>query len=170
VPQAALEEVKQKIAERPDRIKGILGQASATPPPARIADHLGIINRTFASDRLEDILEALEEDDSDWARAELANIRSKSPQACKVSLRLLADGARMQDFADEMRQEYAVASRVVQRPDFAEGVRAVLIDKDNQPSWNPATPDGVTDHMIDSIFAPLSEDEQWTPLSVEAGR
>jgi enoyl-CoA hydratase len=170
IPHAKLDEVKERIAEHPERIEGILGAAGATPPAAKIADNLVHINKTFAADRLEDILAALEADSSDWAETELATLRSKSPQACKVSLRLLSDGARMNDFADEMRQEYAVAARVVQRPDFAEGVRAVLIDKDNAPRWNPAEPEGVTDHMIDTIFAPMPAGEEWTPLSVDGAK
>jgi enoyl-CoA hydratase len=170
IPHAKLDEVKERIAEHPERIDGILGAAGATPPAAKIADNLVHINKTFAADRLEDILAALEADSSDWAENELATLRSKSPQACKVSLRLLSDGARMNDFADEMRQEYAVAARVVQRPDFAEGVRAVLIDKDNAPRWNPAEPEGVTDHMIDTIFAPMPAGEEWTPLSVDGAK
>ncbi len=76
----------------------------------------------------------------------------------------------MADFADEMRQEYAVASKVVQRHDFIEGVRAVLVDKDNRPRWNPETPEGVTDHMIDTIFAPLPEGERWSPLSTDGAK
>jgi enoyl-CoA hydratase len=93
-------------------------------------------------------------------------LRCKSPQACKVSLRLLSDGARMQDFADEMRQEYSVAAHVVQRHDFVEGVRSVLIDKDNQPRWDPDKPERVTDHMIDTIFAPMPAGQEWTPLRI----
>jgi enoyl-CoA hydratase len=165
IPHEALADVKEQIAARPERIAGILGKASVTPPPARIADNLVQLNKAFASDRFEEILATLEADDSDWASTELATLSAKSPQACKVSLRLLAQGAGMQSFADEMRQEYAVAARVVQRPDFAEGVRAVLIDKHNKPVWNPATPDEVTDQMLDTIFAPLAPDEEWTPLS-----
>ena len=69
----------------------------------------------------------------------------------------------MPSFEDEMRQEFAVATRVVQRPDFAEGVRAVIVDKDNAPRWQPATVEGVTDHVIDQIFAPLPEDQAWAP-------
>jgi enoyl-CoA hydratase len=170
LPSEALEDAKQRIAEHPERIGGILGERSVKPPEARIADHIGAINKLFASDRFEDILAALEADKSEWAQAELDTLRTKSPQACKVSLRLLADGARMADFADEMRQEYAVAAKVVQRPDFAEGVRAVLIDKDNAPRWNPATPEDVTDHMIDTIFAPLLGDEQWSPISTDGAK
>jgi enoyl-CoA hydratase len=76
----------------------------------------------------------------------------------------------MKDFADEMRQEYAVATRVVQRHDFVEGVRSVLIDKDQQPHWEPAAPEGVTDHVIDTIFAPMPDAEEWTPLSTDGAK
>ena len=165
VPQEALERVKAQIAERPNEIEAILDGASVAPPEARIAANRERIDRLFASDRYEDILQALDADGSDWAAKELETLGGKSPQACKVSLRLLADGAKMADFADEMRQEYAVASRVVQRHDFVEGVRALLIDKDNAPRWDPPTPEGVTDHLIDTIFAPLPDDEQWTPVN-----
>ena len=165
IPHDSLEDVKAQIAAKPDRIEGILGTASVTPPPARIADNLVQLNRMFASDRLEDIIATLEADDSEWSKSELATLQTKSPQTCKVALRLLAQGAKMQDFADEMRQEYAIAARVVQRHDFLEGVRAVLIDKDNQPRWDPATPEGVTDQMLNTIFAALPDNEAWTPLS-----
>lgn len=69
----------------------------------------------------------------------------------------------MVDFAAEMTREYAVGSRVVVRHDFLEGVRAVIVDKDNAPVWSPDTPEGVTDDLIDAIFAPLPEIEAWTP-------
>ena len=170
IPHERVEEVKARIAERPDRTAGILGQASVTPPPAKIENNLAHINRNFASGRLEDVIAALEADGSEWAETELATLRCKSPQACKVSLRLLSDGAKMKDFADEMRQEYAVATRVVQRHDFIEGVRSVLIDKDAMPRWEPATPEAITDHMIDTIFAPMPDDEEWTPLSTDGAK
>ena len=164
VPSLALDDLKARILADPERIEALLDESSITPPPARIEANLPLIDRLFASDDLEEILAALEADGSDWAKAELATLRAKSPQACKVSLRLLYDGARVQDFAHEMRQEYAVATRVVQRHDFVEGVRALLVDKDNRPRWEPATPEGVTEHLIDTIFAPMPEGEEWTPL------
>jgi enoyl-CoA hydratase len=63
-----------------------------------------------------------------------------------------------------MKMEYRIAARVINRPDFADGVRAVIVDKDNAPKWNPATPEGVTDALIDSIFAPLPRGKEWKPL------
>ncbi len=125
--------------------------------------HAAEIDRLFAADTLEEIIAALEADDGEWAAQQLAVLRTKSPQACKVSLRLLHEGRLTTDFADEMRREYGVASRVVQRPDFVEGVRALIVDKDNAPRWNPPTPEGVTDTMIDHIFAPMPEGQAWTP-------
>jgi enoyl-CoA hydratase len=164
LPAAALDAVKAAIADAPDRIEAILDEAAIAPPPARIDANREAIDRLFASDSFEEILEALEADGSDWALTELATLQGKSPQACKVTLRLLYDGARIQDFGHEMRQEYAVATRVVQRHDFVEGVRALLVDKDNRPRWNPPSPEAVTDHMIDTIFAPMPQEEEWTPL------
>jgi enoyl-CoA hydratase len=168
LPAERLEEAKARIAQDPGRIGEILNEAAAPPPEARITANLDRIARTFASDRYEAVLAALAADGSDWADKELATLSAKSPQACKVSLRLLAEGAAMPDFAAEMRQEYAVAARVVVGHDFAEGVRAVLVDKDNAPNWDPATPEGVTDALLDSIFAPMPEGEEWTPLTTSS--
>ena len=133
-------------------------------PEARIAANMPLITRLFASDRLEDTIAALEADDSDWARSELATIRSKSPLSCKVSLRLLAEGASRSSFAEEMRAEYALAGRSVRTHDFREGVRALLIDKDNNPHWDPPTPEQVDDEMLDILFEPLPRHEQWNPF------
>ena len=163
LPADNLTEAKQRIAAGHD-IGAVLTALSVTPPEARIASNAAKIAKHFASDRYEDILASLEADDSEWAAKELATLRTKSPQTCKVALRQLAESAKLTDFADNMVMEYRIASRVLTRPDFAEGVRAVIVDKDNAPKWNPATPEGVTDELIDSIFAPLPADEEWKPL------
>ena len=158
-----LEGVKDWIVERPREIDLILAGSSDVPDDAEIMTHRDDIDRLFASDVLEDIYAALEADGGEWATQTLATLKTKSPQTMKVSLRLLHEGAAMASFADEMRQEYAIGAHVVQRHDFIEGVRAVIVDKDNAPRWDPATPEDVTDHVIDQIFAPLPEHEAWTP-------
>jgi enoyl-CoA hydratase len=154
---------RQAIAAAPDDVTGAVAGLASAPPAAAIVARQAEIDRLFASDALEEVFAALAADTGDFARETLATLRTKSPQTMKVSLKLLRDGAGMASFADEMRQEYAVGSRVVQRHDFLEGVRAVIVDKDNAPHWNPATPEGVSDHVIDQIFAPLPDDEAWTP-------
>jgi enoyl-CoA hydratase len=164
LPSESLADAKARIAEDPDRIEGILGQLSVTPPDSKIVEQLPQINRLFASDGFEEILAALDADGSDWAIKELAILSTKSPQTCKVALRQLAEGGACQSFAENMAMEYRIASRVLTRPDFTEGVRAVIVDKDGAPKWNPATPEGVTDSLLDEIFAPLPADQEWKPL------
>lgn len=159
-----LDEAKARILADPRSIEAVLADLSAPLPDAALLAHRDAIDRVFASDRLEDIVAALEVDGGEWATAQLATIRTKSPQSMKVSLKLLLDGATMRTFEDEMRQEFAVASHIVQRHDFIEGVRALIVDKDNAPKWNPARIDDVTDHLIDQIFAPLPDGEAWTPI------
>lgn len=164
LPVDKLDEAKERIAEHPGRIAGILSELSITPPPARIEANADQIQKHFAFDRYEDILASLEDDDSEWAAKELATLHAKSPQTCKVALRQLAESQNFDNFADNMVMEYRIASRVLTRPDFAEGVRAVIVDKTNDPKWDPATPEGVSEELLDSIFAPLPADEEWKPL------
>ncbi|MEP5485346.1 MAG: enoyl-CoA hydratase/isomerase family protein, partial [Parasphingorhabdus sp.] len=101
---------------------------------------------------------------SDWAAKERDTLGTKSPQTCKVALRQLKEGAAMESFADEMRNEYRIGHHVLVMHDFLEGVRALIVDKDNDPKWNPPTPEDVSAEWIDNIFAPLSADEEWKPL------
>jgi enoyl-CoA hydratase len=164
VEQASLPDLLERVAKTPGRAAAAAGAFAAAVPEPRIAAHQINIARLFASDSLEGTISALEEDGSDWAQTELATIRSKSPLSCKVSLRLLAEGAGRESFADEMRAEYALASHVVQTHDFIEGVRALLIDKDNEPKWMPAVPEAVLDDTLDQLFKPLPPGDEWAPF------
>jgi enoyl-CoA hydratase len=163
LPAATLDRAKAEITADPQAIATTLDALSEAPGDAAILEHREAIDNLFAADTLEEIVAALAADGSLWAKEQLAILATKSPQAMKVSLHLVRQGRHMPSFEDEMRQEFAVASRVVQRPDFAEGVRAVIVDKDNAPRWQPATIEGVTDHVIDQIFAPLPADQEWSP-------
>jgi enoyl-CoA hydratase len=137
---------------------------SAGHPKELTPENIERINRIFALESVEAIFAALEADGSDWANAQLATLRTKSPQAMKVSFRQMREGAKAASFADEMRSEYRLASRVASRHDFQEGVRALIVDKDNKPVWSPATLEGVTDALLDELFAPLLASEEWSPL------
>lgn len=164
IPSQNLAEAKTRIAQSPDDVETVLRELSVALPEPKLAAHAPEIARLFASDRYEDILAALHAEGSNFAQATLALLETKSPQTCKVALRQLADSLNCADFAANMTMEYRIASRVLIRPDFAEGVRSVIVDKDNAPRWNPPTPEGVTNEMIEAIFAPLPANEEWKPL------
>jgi enoyl-CoA hydratase len=132
------------------------------PGPAPLAPHRAEIDRLFGADSVERIFAALAADGGAWAQAQLKTLQTKSPQTLKVALRQLALGGAVETFDDNMRMEYRIGARVVARHDFLEGVRAVIIDKDHAPKWAPETLEGVTEAMLDEIFAPL--DEEWSAL------
>lgn len=164
VTSDGLDALKTALIADPNDAGAIVEAAAQAPPPARIVENRERIDRLFASDSLETILAALEADGGEWAQKELATLATKSPLTCTVSLRLLAQGRDHVDFAEEMKVEYRVATHLCQRHDFIEGVRALIVDKDNAPKWDPATAGGVTPHMLDQIFAPLPDAEEWTPF------
>ncbi|HSG56650.1 MAG TPA: enoyl-CoA hydratase/isomerase family protein [Paracoccaceae bacterium] len=161
-----LAEAKDAIAREPLAADDILTDLSTPSPPARLQRNAEKIDRLFAPDTLEAIIAALAADPSDWAGKELKAVTAKCPASAKVALRQLA--AKPADFAAEMELEYRLAARMIMRPDFAEGVRAVLVDKDNAPRWQPAAPEGVTQAMLDAIFAPLPDAACWSPFAPDA--
>ncbi|WP_428149255.1 enoyl-CoA hydratase/isomerase family protein [Brevundimonas sp.] len=162
VETAGVEAVKADLlADAP----GAVTRHASDPGPASLAPYREAIDRLFAFDTVEDIFAALEADGSDWALAQLAILKTKSPQSLKVTLRQLRVGRAMKTFAEVMAMEYRLGGRVVRSHDFQEGVRAVIVDKDNTPKWSPATLEGVTDADLDALFAPLPADEEWTPLT-----
>ena len=161
LPSEALDAAKAQICAAPEKTESILAGAAVPPPPAKIVAQLSDIDRLFASDDYETILRDLAADGGEWATAQLATLAQRSPTSCKVSLKMLVESPRHLHFVDEMRMEYAIMIRMYQAPDFAEGVRALLIDKTGGPQWTVA---GVTDAMVDAYFQPLPADQAWTPL------
>jgi enoyl-CoA hydratase len=163
VKSEQLEEVKAALARRArEPAEALSGLSSNLDPSVLDRDR---IDALFGGDSVEAIMAALETDGGEWAQAQLATLRTKSPQTLKVAFRQLRAGAQLDHFADNMAMEYRIGSRVVRRHDFLDGVRAVIIDKDNAPRWSPDTLEGVSDALLDEIFAPLPPDEEWTPLS-----
>lgn len=162
VASEAVEALKADLLSKgPEAVAEHASEAVAAP----LAPHREAIDRLFAHDAVEAIFEALEADGSDWALAQLAILRTKSPQSLKVTLRQLRAGRAMTDFAEVMAMEYRLGGRVVRTHDFQEGVRAVIVDKDNAPKWSPETLEDVSDADLDALFAPLPADEEWTPLA-----
>jgi enoyl-CoA hydratase len=162
-PSERLPELKAEISENPSDIEALLAKYHVDPGPAPLAAHRAELDAAFGQGSVEAILAALEAG-SDWAQAQALALRTKSPQTLKVAFRQLALGAAAPDFAANMELEYRIGARVVQRHDFLEGVRAVIVDKENAPRWNPARLEDVGEDLLDAIFAPLPADEAWSPL------
>ncbi len=126
------------------------------------------IDRVFSHDRLEAILSALDNEagtgseQADWSAETARIIRSKSPTSLKLSLAQMRYG-RHHSFEDCLRAEFRIVSRIVYGHDMTEGIRGVVVDKDNNPRWDPKSLDAISDTMIDQYFAPLSGAELELP-------
>ena len=126
------------------------------------------IDRLFAGDRVEHILVALDREAAssgaiaEWAGKTAAIMRTKSPLSLKLALAQVRRG-KAYDFETCMRAEFRIVSRVIHGHDFYEGVRAVIVDKDNKPRWQPATLGEVSDAEVERHFAPLGGDELVLP-------
>ena len=137
----------------------ILNRQSQSVPGGSFEAQMGIINTCFAGDSAEAIVAALKNDGGEWALKQAETILEKSPETVKVALRQVREGARCETFQENMRMEYRIGWRKVCSPDFLEGVRAVIIDKDNTPVWSPSTLEGVSEADVEKYFQPLGENE-----------
>jgi enoyl-CoA hydratase len=116
------------------------------------------IEEAFSKDGVEDVISALGESQMEWCQRTKKTILAKSPTCTRITFRQIREGASL-DFEDCMRLEYRLARFCMTQPDFYEGVRAIIIDKDNAPNWSPATLAEADDAYVAPAFAPLGEKE-----------
>jgi len=119
--------------------------------------HLEKIDRIFAPDTVEEIVENLKRDGSDFARKQLERLKLMSPTSLKVTLAELRKGARLANLRECLSMEYRMSQRMMEGVDFYEGVRSVLVDKDNKPRWQPASLAEVADHDVEHYFVPFAD-------------
>ena len=157
IPHDKLTELKAAIAAlttRPDQeyIDDVLAEfASRDAEPMLLMPHLDWINDILAHDRLEDIRDAAAVSDHSLAAPLYQALTQRCPLSLKVTHRLLTS-APSDGYISALLLDYCLAKRITEYPDFAEGVRAAVIDKDQNPQWSHQSLDDVTDKMIDDIF------------------
>jgi enoyl-CoA hydratase len=114
---------------------------AAHAEPETLSMHRGAIDRHFLQGSAEAVLESLKSDPSPWAQKQAAIMATKSPTSLKICHRQLREGLTL-DFRSCMKLEYRIVNRIFTGHDFFEGTRAVVIDKDNAPQWEPASLNG----------------------------
>jgi enoyl-CoA hydratase/carnithine racemase len=159
--EAAL--VDATATDHEDAIAKVLGSFHETidTSDCHLAKHEQTIHDTFGAESVEDIVDNLYLESSDFSQAALEAIKKQSPTSLKVTLEGLKRGATCTTIDDDLKMEYRMAKACV-RPgsDFYEGIRSVLIDRDHAPKWNPATIEAVTQDKVEKFFAPI--ENEWT--------
>ncbi|MBN1206841.1 MAG: enoyl-CoA hydratase/isomerase family protein [Myxococcaceae bacterium] len=140
---------------------GVLSSFATDAGPAPLRAHQEAIDRCFAADRVEEILAALAAEGTEWAEATRATLARMSPTSLKVTLRQLRR-CRSLPYEEVVPIEYRLSQSLTAHPDFREGIRAVLVDKDQRPRWNPATLTLIREEEVEGFFAALGGLE-WHP-------
>ncbi|GAB2286254.1 hypothetical protein Dimus_020674 [Dionaea muscipula] len=133
--------------------QGAIARFAAPLPAYSLAPVLPAISEVFSADSLPDMVARLEAMGSDWAQTVLAELRRQSPSALCWSLASLRSGAR-HDLDAALAAELRLVTRIIRQPDFIEGVRAMLVDKDRSPRWQPAWLEDVDPRLIEDLFRP----------------
>jgi len=116
-----------------------------------------LIDRHFSAGSVPAIMRSLRDDADPFAQQSLAAMAQRSPLMMSVTHELLKRGAAL-DVAGCLRMERNLVRRNFEHGEVLEGVRALVIDKDNAPRWNPPTLDGVTPDMVQRFFEPCWPD------------
>jgi enoyl-CoA hydratase len=114
-----------------------LAEYAAPLPVFSLAEQRAALDHCFGAETMPEIVQRLAADGSDWANRTLQMLRGVSPSALCWTLQALQHGSDL-TLPRALDAEFALTRTVMAHPDFAEGVRAMVVDKDRQPKWQPA--------------------------------
>ena len=149
-PRARLKDLSAALAR--DGIAALAAFNEALPPFS-LADRRASIDHCFSAPRVPEIVARLEADGSAWAQDALKALRHVSPSALYWTLLALRRGRDL-NLRDALDAEFALTKTTMAHPDFAEGVRAMVVDKDRKPAWQPARIEDVDPARIAALFGP----------------
>ncbi|XP_011093458.1 3-hydroxyisobutyryl-CoA hydrolase 1 [Sesamum indicum] len=153
-------------------ISSIIGEFSHIPNLKKNSAYhrLNIINKCFSRRTVEEIIATLEReaaDKDDWISSTIQSLKKASPMSLKISLRSIREG-RLQGIGKCLVREFRMVSHVLRgeiSKDFIEGCRAILLDKDRNPKWDPSTVESISDEMVDRYFSKVN-DRDWEDLKL----
>jgi len=167
MPVAEQPAVRARLADA-DPVDPVLDERHRPPGEGPIMAAAARIEHYFDAPFLSDIVLRLEKprsEDRDWASRTLNVIRSRSPLASSLTFRAIVSAADL-DIRETLLQDFRLAWRLAEEPDFLDGARAVLIEK-RKPQWRHAQIADVPQGLVDDYFAPLGLDELRLPTRSE---
>jgi enoyl-CoA hydratase len=158
VQSERLPELAKALAEAGD-VETVVKSFAVDPGPAPLAEKAAAIDVMFGHDTVEQILETARTSGDDWAVKTASEVEAKSPTSLKVTLAALRNARALDSLEDCLTVEFRIISRMFDAPDFREGVRAAVIDKDQSPRWQPASLSEVSEAAVSAHFDPLGPRE-----------
>ncbi|KAK6143070.1 hypothetical protein DH2020_023418 [Rehmannia glutinosa] len=156
----------------PDVISSIIDEFSQIPNLKKNSAYhrLDIINKCFSRRSIEEIIATLEreaaEKNDDWISSTIQSLKKASPMSLKISLR---SRRRLQGIGKCLVREFRMVCHVMRgeiSKDFVEGCRAILLDKDRNPKWEPSMVELISDEMVDRYFSKMDDEDDWEDLKL----
>ena len=158
---ARLEELTAALKDPAGEPVGVsIATMAAAPPPVVHAARQSEIDLIFGEAGVEDIVAKLEQSEEAWTDAALETIAKRSPLALKLTLAAIRKARGFASLEDSLNLEFRLTTRLFVRGEFIEGIRALLIDKDKTPQWNPPSLDAVSGAMVNEFLGPLADREE----------
>jgi len=142
------------FCEDADQLDGIIAAHTSPPGDSNLVRRRETIDRCFAGESVEDILQALDQQHNEFCADAAKRMRRHSPTSLKVTLRALRQARALPDLEACLQMEYRVATACIRGHDMIEGIRAVVVDKDQSPLWQPAQLADVREEVVQSFFGP----------------
>jgi enoyl-CoA hydratase len=160
IPAGRFVEIRSALVDA-DPVDPVLDERHVQPSEGEIEAHRRVVARCFGADSVEGILSRLQEERGPaqaWAQEVAGELASRSPTSLKITLHHLRR-AKAQGLQQTLTDDFRLAVRCLQGHDFAEGVRAALVDRDRNPRWQPDRLEAVSQGAVESYFAPLERGE-----------
>jgi len=165
VDTEAIPDLEKEILNNPEDIDTILTEfteksAFGKDKGFSLDGNMKSINSIFSAGSVEEIMSRLGDDGTEFSVKTLKTLRRAAPSSLKVAFRQITEGKKLNTLGECLNMEYRLVTRCCENDDFYEGVRALLIDRDNKPKWNPATVEEVSAELVDSYFQELPADQE----------
>ena len=152
-PSASRKEIKKLLKSLTEGIEADKSKSVLQPNEEAIK---ACFENATSIEHIMSKLQAEVDKENAWAKTTLDGLKKVSPLSLKITLAQLQKGKEL-DLKNCFEMEYRMVSGCMRAPDFSEGVRALLVDRDNKPAWNPASCEQVTAEQVESYFKPLGE-------------
>jgi enoyl-CoA hydratase len=139
-------------------IEAAIAARASDAAPGPIASARGWIDACFAFTSVDEIMVSLASRTEPEAQKALVSMQRHCPKSLKVALHAMRQARRLSSLEEALQMEYRVSLACIAAPDMVEGIRAVVVDKDQKPRWSPASLAGVTPEMVESYFMPRAGD------------
>ena len=161
VPSAKLDALRDALSTTTATgVRDTIARFAEAAPHSNLADRADSVARTFSNPTVPAILDALARETDEWSAKTHAALLERSPKALAATLAAIRRARSLGSLEAALNVELRLCLHLFEDGEFTEGVRALLIDKDKTPRWNPPALADVTGPMIDALFAALPADQE----------